>query len=29
MNWLTETEKSIDDLNKEATVNDPDKIRHR
>lgn len=29
MNWLTETERNIDELNHEATVNDPDKIRHR
>lgn len=29
MNWLSETEKQLDDLNAEATVNDPDKIKQR
>ncbi|XP_028029410.1 dystonin isoform X19 [Bombyx mandarina] len=29
MNWLNETEEQLDQLNSEATVNDPDKIKQR
>lgn len=29
MSWLKDTEKQLDDLNSEATVNDPDKIKQR
>lgn len=29
MNWLKDTEKQLDDLNSESTVNDPDKIKQR
>ncbi|XP_026332684.1 uncharacterized protein LOC113239782 isoform X5 [Hyposmocoma kahamanoa] len=29
MNWLKDTEKQLDELNSEATVNDPDKIKQR
>ncbi|KAL4716459.1 hypothetical protein ACJJTC_015887, partial [Scirpophaga incertulas] len=29
MNWLSETEKQLDELNKEITVNDPEKIKQR
>ncbi|KAI8432884.1 hypothetical protein MSG28_013810 [Choristoneura fumiferana] len=29
MNWLTDTEKQLDDLNVETTVNDPEKIKQR
>ncbi|XP_049879738.1 microtubule-actin cross-linking factor 1 isoform X17 [Pectinophora gossypiella] len=29
MNWLNDTEKQLDELNSETTVNDPDKIKQR
>ncbi|XP_052759149.1 dystonin isoform X17 [Galleria mellonella] len=29
MNWLTDTEQQLDQLNSEATVNDPEKIKQR
>lgn len=29
MNWLTETEKSLDELNAEQSINDPDRIKQR
>lgn len=29
MNWLNDTEEQLDQLNSEATVNDPEKIKQR
>ncbi|CAH2986630.1 unnamed protein product [Chilo suppressalis] len=29
MNWLSDTEQQLDELNKETTVNDPEKIKQR
>lgn len=29
MNWLNVTEKQLDELNSESTVNDPEKIKQR
>lgn len=29
MNWLNDTEQQLDELNQEATVNDPEKIKQR